>query len=113
MDPRKKVIRPDADAQDAMREIALAHLMSATEAGSKALGCTGASFVVLGISIWGGELAGLDARAAAQMMRAIGDIYDPATSVARKAHAEKKRRAAVNRLFAALDLEMAKPEGQA
>lgn len=113
MDPRKTIIRPDQEAQNAMRQIALAHLRAVTEEGAKAIGCTGASFVVMGIAIWGAELAELDARAAAQMMRAIGDLYDPASSAAKKAHAEKKRRAAVTRLFAALDLEMARPEGRA
>lgn len=112
-DPRKTIHRPDRDAQDAMREIARAHLLAVTEQGSKAIGCTGASFVILGIGMWGAELAELDAKAAGQMLRAIADLYDPASNQAKKIRAEKKRRAAVAKLLSALDLEMAKPEGRA
>lgn len=111
-DPRKTVYRPDADTQNAAREIALAHLIGATEEGAKAIGCTGASFVILGIGIWTSELAELDGRASAQMLRALADLYDPASNHTKKQHAEKKRRAAVSRLFAALDLDMATPAGR-
>lgn len=112
-DPRKPVHRPDQAAQDAAREVAYEHLLAATEAGAKAIGCTGASFVILGIGIWGSELAELDAKAASQMLRSIADLYDPASNHTKKIQAEKKRRAAVNRLLAAVDLEMSKPEGAA
>lgn len=112
-DPRKPVHRPDQATQDAMRKIAYEHLLAITEQGSKAMGCTGASFVILGIGIWGSELAELDAKAAAQMLRSIADLYDPSSNETKKIRAEKKRKAAVNRLLAALDLEMATPEGQA
>ncbi|WP_420415894.1 hypothetical protein [Marinovum algicola] len=112
-DPRKPVQRPDTATQDAARRIAYAHLLSVTEEGAKALGCTGASFVILGMAIWARELAELDPKAAVQMLRSIADIYDPTLNTTKKARAERKRRAAVDRLLAAVDLEMAQPMGRA
>lgn len=112
-DPRKPVHHPDAAEQDAARKIAYTHLLAVTEEGAKAVGCTGASFVILGMAIWGSELAELDAKAAAQMLRSIADIYDPTLNATKKMRAEKKRRAAVDRLLAAVDLDMAQPKGSA
>lgn len=112
-DPRKPIRRPDADGQEAVRQIVLAHLLEATEAGAWSIGCTGASFVIMGIGIWCSELVELDARATAQMLRAVADIYGPAVNDAGKVRAENKRRAAVNRLLAAVDLDMATPGGRA
>lgn len=112
-DPRKPIHRPDAEQQDRVRRIAHSHLLSVTEEGARAIGCTGASFVILGLGMWTGELAELDRKAAAQMLRALADLYDPASNDARKIRAEKKRRAAVTRLLAAVDLDMAEPGGRA
>ncbi len=112
-DPRKPVHRPDVAAQDAARQIAYAHLLAVTEEGASAIGCSGASFVILGLGIWAGELHELDPRAASQMLRSLADIYDPASGETKKIHAEKKRRAAVDRLLAAVDLDMSKPAGTA
>ncbi|AVO39608.1 hypothetical protein C6Y53_02185 [Pukyongiella litopenaei] len=67
----------------------------------------------MGIGIWCSELADLDARATAQLLRAVADIYDPALNDAGKLRAEKNRRSAVNRLLAAVDLDMAAPGGRA
>ncbi|MGR3452509.1 hypothetical protein [Pseudooceanicola sp.] len=112
-DPRRPVNRPDAATQDVVREIAYAHLLAVTEEGAKAIGCTVASFVLLGLGIWARELAELDGKASAQMLRALADIYDPAANHTKKAHAEKKRRAAVEKLLAAVDLDVAAPAGRA
>jgi hypothetical protein len=113
MDPRKKILRPETAAQDQMRDRALDHLLHITETASEDLGITGASFVVMGIAIWGGELSQLDQRAAAKMFQAIGTLYDPAATPRQKEVAEIKRKKAVDKLFAAIDLEMSKPEGTA
>lgn len=110
---RKTVRRPDKEEQDRQRALALEYLLAVTEEGSKALGCTGASFVLIGLGIWIEELSELDRRATAQMLRAIADIHDPGSNDIKKAKAEKKRRHAVERIFAALDLVMAEPTGRA
>ncbi|AET73324.1 hypothetical protein EMVG_00038 [Emiliania huxleyi virus PS401] len=113
MDPRKPVHRPDNAAQDEARNIAYSHLLAVTEVGAKAVGCTGASFVVMGLGIWAAELAELDARNTSRMLHALADLYDPASNDTKRIKAEKKRRAAVLRLFAAVDLDMAEPGGRA
>lgn len=112
-DPRKPIRREDEAAQEATRQVAHAHLLAVTQEGARAIGCTGASFVILGMGIWGAELAELDPKAAAQMLRSLGDLYDPAVNQTGKIRAEKKRRKAVVRLLATVDLEMAEPHGSA
>ncbi|OWU80453.1 hypothetical protein ATO1_08900 [Phaeobacter sp. 22II1-1F12B] len=87
--------------------------MAVTEEGAKNIGCTGASFVILGLGIWAEELAELDGKASAQMLRALADLYDPTSNQPKKFNAEKKRRSAVDRLLAAVDLDMATPGGRA
>lgn len=111
-DPRKPVFRPNAEQQSATRDVAYAYLLAATEEGAKAIGTTGVSFVLIGMGIWTSELTELDARATSKLMHALGDLFDPSANPAKKAHAEKRRRAAVDRLLAALDLSMAKTEGR-
>lgn len=112
-DPRKPILRASTAEMEHARRVAYAHLLAVTEEAAQALQCTGASFVIMGLGIWAGELAELDAKASAQMLRALADLYDPTTSHTKKMHAEKKRRAAVDRLLAAVDLSMAKPQGRA
>lgn len=112
-DPRKPVFRPDDAQRQAAREVAYSFLLSATENGAKALGCTGASFVIIGLGLWAQELSELDAPALAQMLRSLADIYDPASSDPRKTFAERKRRTAVETLLAAVDMQMATPAGRA
>ncbi|SMO97220.1 hypothetical protein SAMN06265173_13542 [Thalassovita litoralis] len=112
-DIRKPVQRPDSETQDAMRRMIHAHLMDATARGSRAAGCTGMSFVMIGMTIWAGELAELDPRSLSKMLDALSVIYDPAANATQKARAEKRRRAAVDKLFAALDLEMNETQGNA
>jgi hypothetical protein len=112
-DPRKRVQRPEGDDADRMREIAYTYLLACTEKASEAIGCTGASFVILGVGIWANELAELDARAARQMFDALGDLFDPSASDRKKAHAERRRRAAVNKLLAAVNLAMSEAGGRA
>ena len=112
-DPRKPIIQPSAEDQDGSRAIALRHLMKATEQGSREIGCGGASFVMMGIGIWAAELTELDAKATSRMLAALSVVYDPAANPTQKAHAERKRQAAVKKLFNALDIEMATPAGSA
>ena len=112
-DPRKPIHRPSNDEQDRVRRIALDHLLAVTEEGAKSIGCTGTSFVILGLGIWAKELAELDSKASAQMLRALADLYDPTMNETGKIRAEKKRRSAVHKLLAAVDLDMATPGGRA
>ncbi len=112
-DPRKPIQRPDADAQGALRNAVHQHLLKCVEVGARDTGMTGASFVLVGIGVWAAELSELDQKAVSQMFAALAVIYDPTANHTKKAHAERKRRAAVRKLFAALDLQMATPEGTA
>jgi hypothetical protein len=108
----KPVRTLDRDEWIRARDIIYAHLLAATEQGAKAVGCTGVSFVTSGLGIWARELAELDPKATAQFLRAVADIFDPEVKPQGKARAEKKRAAAVRKLFAAVDLDMATPEGR-
>lgn len=112
-DPRKPVHRPDASDQVTVREIAYRHLLAVTELGAREIGCSGASFVMIGLGIWAAELHELDPKAAAQLLRSLATLYDPKASDNQKRAAEKKRRAAVTRLHAGVDLDMAMPKGGA
>ncbi len=111
MDPRKPVATPDAQAADIARATAYRYLRLATEQGSQAIGCTGASFVLMGIGLWALELAELDAKAASRLLSALATIVDPKKNPRQKAHAEEERKKAVRAILAALDLEMATPKG--
>ncbi|EEX09598.1 hypothetical protein SL1157_1640 [Ruegeria lacuscaerulensis ITI-1157] len=113
MDPRKPIIRPDKEAQDAARQVAYDYLTAATIGGAKAIGCTGASFVIIGISLWLAELDELDPRATSQMLHALSVLHDPKANPTQKARAERRRKAAVDKLFAAVDLMMNPAEGKA
>ncbi|MBN9078554.1 MAG: hypothetical protein BGN87_00315 [Rhizobiales bacterium 65-79] len=86
--------------------------MAATDVGARAIGATGASFVLIGMGVWATELAELDGRAAAKYLRALADEFDPATNENKKLRAEKDRAQAVRALYAALDLEMAEAQGR-
>lgn len=112
-DPRKPTSRPQGEAENHIRATAYQHLMAATQSGSQAIGCTGASFVVLGLGLWASELAELDQAATAKMLAALATLYDPAASDIKKAHAERKRRAAVDKIFQAVDLGMTPAKGRA
>lgn len=112
-DPRKYIDRSTGEAATDLREKAHRHLVEATQNGAQDIGCTGASFVMIGLGIWTSELMELDARATSRLMHALSVFADPDASKTKKAHAERKRAAAVNRLFAALDLEMSAPTGTA
>jgi len=110
-DPRKPVrTLPEAQNQ-AIRASVHAVLLAATEVGAKEIGTTGASFVIVGMGVWATELAELDARATARMLRALADIYDPRTNPNQKRRAEEERAKAVRAILAALDLEMAEAAG--
>lgn len=112
-DPRKPIIYPSGHAELDIRKVAHRHLINVCEAGGRDLGCTGASFMVISIGIWLQELDELDAAATSKMLAALSTIHDPNANPIKKSHAEKKRRAAVKKLFAVLDIEMATPAGSA
>ncbi|MBR9839939.1 MAG: hypothetical protein GYB50_18865 [Rhodobacteraceae bacterium] len=112
-DPRKPIIQPDETESLRLRKIAYDHLAECTKNGAKATGTTGASFVILGLSIWTAELAELDYRATAQMLDALTVLYDPKAPPKKKERAERKRRAAVAKLLAQVDLDMNSTEGSA
>jgi two-component SAPR family response regulator len=112
-DPRRPIRRPDEDEQDRVRNIVHTHLLEVTAKGAKAVGCTGASFVMMGMGVWAAELSELDQKATAQLLSALGDLYHPASNDGQKRRAEKRRRQAVERLHAAIDIAMATPGGSA
>lgn len=112
-DPRKPIQHRSGDQGDITRQIVHAHLLECTSLGARALGCTGASFVTMGVGIWAAELAELDGKATAHFLRAIADIMDPGLKHLAKTAAESRRVYAVSRLLAAVDLAMTKPEGWA
>lgn len=110
-DPRKLVRRLEPEQADAIRNVVHQHLLAATDVGARAIGCTGASFVVVGLGVWARELSELDARATARYLRAVADILDPRMNDNQKRRAEQERSKAVREIYAALDLEMSEPEG--
>lgn len=104
---------PDSNTQDAVRSIAHAHLIEATEKGARAIGCTGASFILMGLGIWAAELSELDQRAVSRLLAALSVIFDPTANPRQKDRAERQRRKAVADILAALDLHMSPTEGRA
>jgi|GEM_PF-3026389 len=112
-DPRKPVHHRAGDEGAGVRKIIHAHLIECTRHGARSLGCTGASFVTMGIGIWAAELAELDGRATAKFLRALADIMEPGHSPVQKQNAEAKRQHAVRRILAAVDLAMNSTEGRA
>lgn len=112
-DPRKGTRFQDGDGGNVLRDIVYAHLLECTDLGSRAVGCTGASFVTMGIGIWAAELAELDARATAILLRALADIMDPKSTPGGRAEAENRRQYAVKMLHRAVDLAMSKTGGVA
>lgn len=112
-DPCKGTSFHDGEDGNIARFIVHAHLLECTALGSRALNCTGASFVTMGIGIWAAELAELDRRATAILLRALADMMDPKNTPASKAAAENCRQFAVQLLHRAVDLAMSKSEGSA
>lgn len=110
-DPRKPVMTPDWTTQMEVLGEVHKYLLAATDTGAKAMGINGASFVIIGMSVWSMELAELDGRAAAKLMRALADLVDPRTNHNQKVRAEKDRSQAARALFASLDLMMAEAGG--
>lgn len=113
MDIRKPIQRPDVETQDVLRHMIHGFLLDATERGAREIGMTGISFVLASMTIWAGELAELDRRALSKWFEALSVLYDPSSNDTQKAKAEKRRRAATEKLFAAVDLEMNEPQGSA
>lgn len=111
VDPRKPVLRPEPEHEKAILHAVHQRLLAATDAGAREIGATGCAFVIIGVGVWAQELAELDGRATAKFLRAIADIYDPASNENRRRRADKDRSQAVRALYAALDLEMAEAAG--
>jgi len=78
------------------REILADLLYTATEVGTKELGCTGVSFVTSSIGYWAFELGELDPAQAAKFFRAIADQVEARSPVG---DSEERRRAALQVLF--------------
>ena len=112
-DPRRPIRRPDEQEQERVRNTVHDHLLEITSKGAESIGCTGASFVMMGIGVWAAELAELDQKATAQLLSALGDLYNPASNDGQRRRAEKRRRQAVEKLHAAVDISMATPGGTA
>lgn len=113
VDPRKRVERPEGTHADLVRLAVHDILITATSEGCKATGVSGASFVLIGLGTWIMELAEVEPAATAKMLRALADYYDPASPEIAKTYAETRRKEAVDAIFAAADLDMAKAEGSA
>lgn len=109
----KPVYRPEQAEQDRLREKMSGVMLEVTQYGAQQMGMTGVSFVVSGLQHWLTELHALDAAETSKFLHALGDFYDPKASDVKRDHAERKRRNAVDKIFAALDLDMTKPEGNA
>lgn len=109
----KAVVTPKGDDADNARSRVHAYLLAATDAGATDIGCTGISFVMIGLGCWASELVELDARAAAELFAALSVICDPHAKPQQKIRAERKRATAVRRLYLAVDLAMTPPEGSA
>lgn len=113
IDPRKPIQQPSPSENTVLRDIIHSHLLACTERGAQATGLTGATFVLGGMGVWAQELSELDGRATAQFLESLAVIFDPKAKHQQKVKAEKRRRAAVKKILAALDLEMATPAGSA
>lgn len=113
-DPRKPTLTPETRQQaDETRKVILSQLYQCTQRGCTRLGCSGVSFVTMGMGLWTAELAKLDGRAAAKLMRALADMFDPESSIETKDQAEQDRSDAARELHIALDLLIAEEGGTA
>jgi len=112
-DPRKPVISPAPEHQNEILDAVHQLLLATTAVGTKRIGGTGASFVIIGMGVWAAELSTLDGKASAKYLRALADLFDPKTNHNQKLRAEKDRAQAVRALYAALDMEMAEVKGNA
>lgn len=66
----------------------------------------------MGIGLWAAELAELDGRATAILLRALADMMDPGNTPAGRSEADARRRYAVQLLHQAVDLAMSQSEGR-
>lgn len=111
-DPRKPIKHALDDRGDIVRDIVHGHLIECTGHGTRALGCSGASFVTMGMGLWAAELAELDGKASAAFLRSLADIVDPASKPPARIRAEEYRKCAVRKLMVAVDLMMNPSEGR-
>lgn len=103
----KKIIDGDAN----MSALLHRHLMWATEQGAKYIGCSGASYVISGIGIWGAELTEVDAHLTAQLFSVLSTIYNPDSTKEQKGEAEQQRKEVIREIYAKIDLAMSEPSG--
>lgn len=112
MDPRKPIRTLDrADSEAAIARI-YPILLAACRMGADELGTSSASFMNIAMAAWAREFAEVSPADAAQYFRAMGDLLDPTASEGKRARASRRRRAALSRLLARMDLEMSEPEGR-
>ncbi|WP_420014222.1 hypothetical protein [Tateyamaria sp.] len=110
-DPRKPIHTPDAATTDDAYDMILPHLNECVENAARETGLAGASVVLILIEILLTVLSQLDPKATPQFLGALSVLYDPAANQSQNARAEGKRRAAVKKLFRAVDLKRPEFEG--
>ncbi len=113
MDPRRNIQRPAPEQQRSIMAQAHEVMFMATKMGISTIGCSGVSFIAIGISAWIAELSELDSEATSDMLRSLAVIQDPSKSDAERAMAEANRKDAVKRIHAAADLAFAQEGGRA
>ena len=112
-DPRRPINTFSGDDANEIRKVAYDHLLECTNNGARAIGCTGVSFVLLGLSLWISEIYELDEAAGRKFLVALATLYDSKATPAKKTAAERSRREAVKSILEAVDLDMAETAGTA
>lgn len=82
----------DPDQRAFVRSEINRFLVDATKAGCESIGCTGVSFVLMGMAYWSEEIVELDPALAARYLRQLALIYDPKSNHQKRTRAELKRR---------------------
>lgn len=108
--PIKNIISNPENSIQSM-DVIHKHLEKFTENAAVELGCTGASVVILGITMTCLELTEVNAAATSKMLLALSVMCDPKSNDAKKARAEKKRAFAIKSIFGSIDLAMADTAG--
>lgn len=112
-DPRKQIVTPPMEVQEAVLEIANEHLLTATAHTAAEFNMTGASCVFVFITLLANELKDLDRATATVYLRSLATCCDPDASEETLAQATKERHEAVVKLLAAVDLDIAETKGEA
>lgn len=112
-DPRKPIVTPDPDDQQAVAQVFDMHLMACADNIAVDLGITGISAVVMGVGFWAADLSDVDRGTTAEMLRALADVIDPQTTADGRLAASRRRATAAARLLAAHDLATSQLSGRA